>query len=302
MSRFSSVLVSALALVGCSTDAQDSTALALAQSAAPGDMTLVSTPLVSGSQATLTVTGADPNERVFLFRSAGVQVNGFCPPPIAPDCMDLLAPVTMTFQMTANGAGEASQSFTFPSLPPAFTEIAMQAGYIDAPTIDTSNAVLEVIHPVGSDLDGDGLSANDEVDLHGTDPNNPDSDGGGVDDGAEIAAGTDPNDPGDDTGGGALGVDDLGVGDIVITEIMYDPDTPSDGDAEYFEIYNTLGSDIDLDGLLLSQNGAGDNHAVSGSVIVPAGGYAVLGRNADTALNGDFHVDYEYSGVSSTLR
>ena len=36
------------------------------------------------------------------------------------------------------------------------------------------------------------------IQLYGTDPNNPDTDGGGALDGAEVARGTDPLDPSDD--------------------------------------------------------------------------------------------------------
>jgi MYXO-CTERM domain-containing protein len=48
------------------------------------------------------------------------------------------------------------------------------------------------------DSDGDGLGDGAEVDTHGTDPTNPDSDGGEVPDGEEVDAGTDPLDPEDD--------------------------------------------------------------------------------------------------------
>ena len=46
-----------------------------------------------------------------------------------------------------------------------------------------------------ADMDGDGLSNTDEVDIHGTDPLNEDTDGDGYWDGEEVAAGTDPLDP-----------------------------------------------------------------------------------------------------------
>jgi hypothetical protein len=44
------------------------------------------------------------------------------------------------------------------------------------------------------DLDGDGLSNNDEMEL-GTDASNPDTDGDTFDDGDEVNASTDPLDP-----------------------------------------------------------------------------------------------------------
>src|SRR2546428_2483448 len=47
------------------------------------------------------------------------------------------------------------------------------------------------------DSDGDGMS-NDQEFLHGTDPSNPDSDGGGATDGWEVAYGLDPTNRFDD--------------------------------------------------------------------------------------------------------
>ena len=59
------------------------------------------------------------------------------------------------------------------------------------------------------DSDTDGLSDWDEVNIYGTDPYNPDTDGDGMEDGMEIAKGSDPLDPDSDDGGqcdGSLGV------------------------------------------------------------------------------------------------
>lgn len=82
-------------------------------------------------------------------------------------------------------------------------------------------------------------------------------------------------------------------GDIVITEIMQNPSAVSDSNGEYFEVYNTTGSDIDLNGWQIEDNDF-DFHTIASSVIVPAGGYAVLGRNGNTATNGGLAVDYVY--------
>jgi hypothetical protein len=163
------------------------------QAPAPRDVTLESTPIVVGSRVTLTIRDALPNQTMFLFRSADVQLDGFCPPPVAPDCLDLVPPVTNQFTIQSDSAGEATLSFNFPNVP--IPQIAMQIGYINSPTIDTSNAILETIHPAASDADGDGLTAADEVDLFGSDPELADTDGDGFDDGEEAAAGTDAADP-----------------------------------------------------------------------------------------------------------
>lgn len=45
------------------------------------------------------------------------------------------------------------------------------------------------------DIDGDGITNDDEVNIYGTDPNNPDTDGDGINDGDEITNGSDPLDP-----------------------------------------------------------------------------------------------------------
>ena len=48
------------------------------------------------------------------------------------------------------------------------------------------------------DSDNDGLTDADEEDIYGTDPNDPDTDNGGVPDGEEVDLGLDPLDPSDD--------------------------------------------------------------------------------------------------------
>jgi len=52
---------------------------------------------------------------------------------------------------------------------------------------------------LAGDTDADGLSNDDEINIYGTDPTNPDTDGDGLNDGAEVALGTNPLD--EDTDG-----------------------------------------------------------------------------------------------------
>ncbi len=64
--------------------------------------------------------------------------------------------------------------------------------------VEMSVRVLKANNCFDLDSDGDGLINYDEESLYGTDPYNPDSDAGGVDDGSEVARGTDPKDSNDD--------------------------------------------------------------------------------------------------------
>ncbi len=85
-------------------------------------------------------------------------------------------------------------------------------------------------------------------------------------------------------------------GDLVITEIMYNPSAVADANGEWIEVYNATGAAIDLNGLEITDNDA-TPHTIAISVIVPAGGYVVLGINADPGTNGGVSVDYQYSAI-----
>lgn len=87
------------------------------------------------------------------------------------------------------------------------------------------------------------------------------------------------------------------AGEVIVTEFIRDPATISDSDGEWVEIFNTTANDIDIEGwyiadddfdfALIDVGGAG--------VTVPAGGFAVLGVNADTTVNGGVTLDYQWS-------
>jgi len=86
-----------------------------------------------------------------------------------------------------------------------------------------------------------------------------------------------------------------GETDIVINEIMQNPAAVGDAAGEWFELYNAGGSPVDIDGWTLQDNDI-DSHVINngGPLVIPAGGYLVLGNNADSGTNGGVSVDYSY--------
>jgi hypothetical protein len=105
-----------------------------------------------------------------------------------------------------------------------------------------------------------------------------------------------------DAGGSILNDDSFNpvcpaAGDLVITEIIQNPSAVGDSNGEWFEVYNPTGMVIDMNGMIVRDAG-GDSHTIVGTLNVPAGGYVVLGINADMTTNGGVTVDYEYSGIS----
>ena len=90
---------------------------------------------------------------------------------------------------------------------------------------------------------------------------------------------------------------DANPGDIVINEIMQNPSAVSDANGEWFEIKNVTSGNIDINGWTIKDDDI-DSHVINngGPLIVPAGGYLVLCRNADSATNGGVTCDYQYSG------
>jgi hypothetical protein len=84
-------------------------------------------------------------------------------------------------------------------------------------------------------------------------------------------------------------------GDIIINEVMQNPNAVYDDHGEWFELYNTTSSGIDIDGWTIRDDDL-DSHTIDngGPLVVPAKGYLVLGCNADPDSNGGYTCDYEY--------
>ena len=108
---------------------------------------------------------------------------------------------------------------------------------------------------------------------------------GGLNDG-----GTPPPPPPPPPGGG--------TGDLVINEVIGDPSAVLDANGEWFEVYNRGSTAVNVRGWVI----AGNNdtpHTIADSLVIAAGGYAVFGRNGNTATNGGVTVHYVYAGATT---
>ncbi|MEM6697379.1 MAG: lamin tail domain-containing protein, partial [Bacteroidota bacterium] len=87
--------------------------------------------------------------------------------------------------------------------------------------------------------------------------------------------------------------DCVNPGDLVITEIMQNPDAVTDEFGEWFEIYNTTSDTVNLKGYVI-RDADGERHKIASDVFIDSLGYVVLARNADFFTNGRYFADYEY--------
>lgn len=97
---------------------------------------------------------------------------------------------------------------------------------------------------------------------------------------------------------------EVSAAELQINELMGDPaNAESASWGEWFEVHNTGSTPIDLQGWRILSGGSNQPaHTINASVIVPAGGYAVIGRGFDPARNGGITLDYNYFvGSSSTI-
>ena len=149
----------------------------------------------------------------------------------------------------------------------------------------------------GNNVDGDGCSSSCNIECGGGDGDDPVC-GDGVQEGDEEC-----DDGNTEDGDGCSSIcetesgESINLGAIVINEIMYDSSAVTDANGEWFEVYNTTGSEIDLEGCVISDSGT-DSHTIAGSLIVPVNGYAVLARNGNTEENGGVSADYVYLGFT----
>lgn len=189
------------------------------------------------------------------------------------DCYSLTGPFNVSFDVTPVNSGEIKvNSVWAPSYPwvtqyyggietltlakpnPGFVfdHWEYTVGPMTSPDTEDTNGIIVMVPedvvavfiPDNPDLDGDGITNDDETNIYGTDPQNPDTDGDGIDDGVEITNGSDPLDPCDpvddncDTDGdGIVNIDET----TIYGTDPNNPDTDGDGIDDGVEITN--GSD-----------------------------------------------------------
>lgn len=82
-------------------------------------------------------------------------------------------------------------------------------------------------------------------------------------------------------------------GDLVINEVMANPAIVLELDGEWIEILNPTETNFDLNGLTVRViTGSVNEFVISTTLVVPAGGFVVLGKTTDLNLNGGIQVDY----------
>jgi len=89
------------------------------------------------------------------------------------------------------------------------------------------------------------------------------------------------------------------IPNIIISEIMQNPNAVNDDVGEWFEIYNASGSTVNINGWVIKDNGT-DSHTIDngGTLNIVSGGFLVLGRNSNSSTNGNVTVHYQYSGIT----
>jgi hypothetical protein len=87
----------------------------------------------------------------------------------------------------------------------------------------------------------------------------------------------------------------IGYGDLLITEIMYNPSALSDTEGEWFEIYNASGQSIDIFELVIKKESV-VQHIINEHILIEPQQYLALGRS----LNASSNISYVY-GSDLTL-
>lgn len=77
----------------------------------------------------------------------------------------------------------------------------------------------------------------------------------------------------------------ISYGDLIITEIMYNPKALSDAEGEWIELHNVSGKTLNLKDLVIRRGSNNNLHRIASDVIMSPGDYAVLARTASATSN-----------------
>ncbi|MEZ4268457.1 MAG: lamin tail domain-containing protein [Myxococcota bacterium] len=90
-----------------------------------------------------------------------------------------------------------------------------------------------------------------------------------------------------------------GVGQLVITEIMQNPEAAGDPEGEWFEVTSLVSFAVDLEGCLVRSKSDSDEVIKSGGpLVLPANGRIVLGFSDDPLDNGGVDVAHAYGSIA----
>lgn len=85
----------------------------------------------------------------------------------------------------------------------------------------------------------------------------------------------------------------VAVGDVQISEVLYQPNAAIGTTGEWFEVSNRSTGPLDLKGWTIDFGG-GSTHVIAGTAIVPLNGAVVLGQSASGAANDNVVTAYPY--------
>lgn len=101
---------------------------------------------------------------------------------------------------------------------------------------------------------------------------------------------------------GPTGITPTAAGQVIITEIMVNPNAVADDTGEWFELHNPSTTDyVDLMGCTFNDSSASNQDAVTSRLLIPPLGFATFGRFGD-AVTGGFvpNLDYHVNSLSTT--